>query len=65
MTLAAAPRLFDGFGRGDPVRVLSASILERAVADERGHRGRAELTETLACFIEFRIAEALRDLCRD
>ena len=49
----------DGAGFDDPVRNAAAVALDRAINDEIDFRGSAQISETLACFIEFRIAEIL------
>ena len=51
---------FDGYGAGDQIKLISHMILNHAIDDEIEHRGAAQCTESLCCFIEFRIDEFLR-----
>lgn len=56
----AEPKTFDGKGDDDGARVFAKAIVDLAINDEIDHRGSANVSETLACFLECRIAEALR-----
>ena len=58
--IAVPNNKFDGYGWQDPTKVEAAAVLNRALRDEFNHQGEAKCTATLACFLEFRIAEALR-----
>jgi hypothetical protein len=44
---------------------LARHVLSLAIDDEISARGSAALTDTLACFIEHRIAEAIRNVMPD
>jgi hypothetical protein len=57
-----ADRRFDGAGVNDPVRNGAAIIITAALDDERAHRGRAEISQSFVCFLEFRITQALREI---
>jgi hypothetical protein len=57
---ASEPKTFDGAGTDDEVRAIAKAVLDLAINDEIDHRGAAAISETLACFIECRIADALR-----
>jgi hypothetical protein len=52
----------DGRGDDDLVKLTAAEVLNHAINDEIKHRGAAGISETLACFIEFRIEELLRHI---
>lgn len=57
-----APRKsFDGYGADNAVMAQAFHIINAAIADEIAHSGAAVISETLACFLEFRIAEALEE----
>lgn len=51
---------FDGHGWCDPHQAEAHHILNAAINDEIRHTGRADCSATLACFVEHRIAQALR-----
>jgi hypothetical protein len=55
-------RRFDGAGQSDGVRIEAAMIVTAAFDDERAHRGSLQCTDSLACFLEFRITQALREI---
>jgi hypothetical protein len=44
----------------DHAKFIAHDVLSRAIEDEARYAGAANITVTLACFIEFRIAEILR-----
>ena len=46
--------------RVDHAKFIAHDVLCRAIEDEVGYSGGAQIAPTLACFIEFRIAEILR-----
>lgn len=46
--------------RVDHAKFIAHDVLCRAIEDEACQNGIAQITPTLACFIEFRIAEILR-----
>lgn len=58
--MAVPSNKFDGFGWRDPHEAEAHRILYAAVHDEVELHGQALCTETLACFIQHRIAQALR-----
>jgi hypothetical protein len=51
---------FDGHGWCDPYQAEANYILRQAIDDEMRLSGEAKWTATLACFVEHRIAAALR-----
>jgi hypothetical protein len=59
--IAVPSNKFDGFGWSDPHQAEAHRILLAAVQDEVGHRGSLSCSETFACFVEHRIAQALRE----
>jgi hypothetical protein len=59
--IAVPSNKFDGFGWRDPHAEEAHRILNLAVNDEIGSRGFVRCSETFACFVEHRIAQALRE----
>ena len=53
------PSTFDGYGACDPIRMWASCVVRAAIEDEIRERGHVQVSATLACFLEFRIAEAL------
>lgn len=61
-TLISVPsNKFDGYGWRDPHLIEAHRIMRLAASDEVEHKGQALCSETFACFIEHRIAQALRE----
>lgn len=60
MGMAMKPEVFDGCGFDDPIRMKARGIVDRALFDEIEHLGYADISATLVCFLECRIAEGLR-----
>lgn len=56
------PKKFDGHGRDDEILVASREIVQAACSDEVDARGSYELTPSLSCYLQFRIAEVLRQI---
>jgi hypothetical protein len=59
--IAVPSNKFDGFGWRDPYAAEAHTILLAAVKDEVDARGHLSCSETFACFVEHRIAQALRE----
>lgn len=59
--MGLASHVFDGSGPWDAEGAIAKHVLNLAIDDEILENGKAILSDTLAVFIEYRIAEALRN----
>jgi hypothetical protein len=50
----------DGFGWPDEAHAVAVAVVDAATEDELHHRGSLMMTESFGCFLELRIAQALR-----
>lgn len=60
MTREDDPHAFDGYGHPDKETAVAEFLIEMALDDERRLGNPVILSPTLACFLTYRIASALR-----